>query len=148
MIYRTLHSILESTELDKKVSDSRLLLSKYKAEKISIDILNKYKSQYRNLSHIKIDDSTNGYIYTDNGKVIAMVNTEKKSDGFIWIQGLEVFGDNKGKGLGLALLDIAVKDLKATHLSVRKTNSVAKRMYDNYGFSTYKMDDYMYYMNI
>lgn len=148
MIYRTLHNLLESAELNKKISDSRLSLSKYKVEKLSISILNKYKSQYRNLSHVKIGDSTNGYIYTDNGKVVAIVNTEKKSDGFIWIQGLEVFGDNKGKGLGLALLDIAVKDFKATHLSVRKTNSIAKRMYDNYGFSTYKMDDYMYYMSI
>ena len=54
--------------------------------------------------------------------LIGMINTEKKSDGIIWIQGLEVFGDNRGQGFGYGLLDIAVNDLKATHLSVRKTN--------------------------
>ena len=75
-----------------------------------------------------------------------MINTEKKSDGTIWIQGLEVFGDNKGKGLGKELLNVAVNELGASHLSVRKTNFIAKRLYDKYGFETYASDDFMHYM--
>lgn len=75
-----------------------------------------------------------------------MINTEKKSDGNTWIQGLEVFGDNKGKGLGKELLNVAVNELGASHLSVRKTNYIAKQLYDKYGFKTYASDDFMYYM--
>ena len=117
-----------------------------RAEQLTQQTLNKYKNQYNNLKHVKIADNTSGRIYTKNGKVIAMINTEKKSDGNIWIQGLEVFGDNKGKGLGKELLNVAVNDLGATHLSVRKTNNIAKKLYDKYGFETYASDDFMYYM--
>ena len=77
-----------------------------------------------------------------------MVNTEKKSDGHIWIQGIEVYGDNKGKGYGKKMLDLAVSDMGATHLSVNKNNKVAKNLYDRYGFKTYDEDDTMYYMKI
>ena len=123
-------------------------MTKNKSEVLTVEVLNKYKNQYRNLSHIKINQNTNGRIYTKNEKVVAMINTEKKSDGIIWIQGLEVFGDNRGQGFGYGLLDIAVNDLKATHLSVRKTNLKAKQLYENYGFTVYKTDDYMDYMKI
>lgn len=117
-----------------------------RAERLTSQTLDKYKDQYNNLKHVKITDNTNGRIYTKNGKVIAMVNTEKKPDGNIWIQGLEVFGDNKRQGLGKELLNVAVNDLGATHLSVRKTNSIAKQLYNKYGFKTYESDDFMDYM--
>lgn len=117
-----------------------------RAEQLTSQVLNKYKNQYNNLKHVKIADNTSGRIYTKNGKVVAMINTEKKSDGNIWIQGLEVFGDNKGKGLGKELLNVAVNELGASHLSVRKTNHIAKQLYDKYGFKTYASDDFMYYM--
>ena len=117
-----------------------------RAEQLTSQTLNKYKNQYNNLRHVKIADNTRGKIYTKNGKVVAMINTEKKPDGNVWIQGLEVFGDNKGKGLGKELLDVAVNKLGATHLSVRKTNAIAKHLYDKYGFKTYESDDFMYYM--
>ena len=117
-----------------------------RAEQLTSQTLNKYKNQYNNLKHVKITDNTSGIIYTKNGKVTAMINTEKKPDGNIWIQGLEVFGDNKGKGLGKELLNVAVNNLGASHLSVRKTNNIAKKLYDKYGFETYASDDFMYYM--
>lgn len=44
------------------------------------------------------------------------------------------------------MLDVAVNKLGATHLSVRKTNTIAKHLYDKYGFKTYESDDFMYYM--
>ena len=111
------------------------------------ETLNQYKNQYKNLQHIRISKNTKGALYTKNGKVVGMINTEKK-DGVTWLQGLEVFGDNKGKGLGTKLLDTAVKEYGVTNLSVRKTNTAAKNLYDKYGFKTYGEDDYMYYMNI
>lgn len=131
-----------------RIRKSRASLSESRSEKLSEDTLNKYKGQYSNLRHVKIDNSTNGLLYTKRGKVVAMVNTEKKPDGSVWIQGLEVFGENRGKGLSRGLLDVAVKDLGATHLSVRKTNTIAKRLYDSYGFTTYESDGFMDYMKL
>ena len=136
----------ESSILNK-IHSSRSKLNKYNSESLTIDILNKYKKQYRNLSHVKINDSTDGRIYTDNGKVVAMVNTQKKADGSIWIQGLEVFGEYRGQELSYGLLDIAVRELRSNYLSVRKTNSKAIKLYNNYGFITYKQDNYMQYMH-
>lgn len=146
--YFSKKSLVTESSLTTKIKQSRLALTKNKSEVLTVEVLNKYKNQYRNLSHIKINQNTNGRIYTKNEKVVAMINTEKKSDGIIWIQGLEVFGDNQGQGFGYGLLDIAVNDLKATHLSVRKTNLKAKQLYENYGFTVYKTDDYMDYMKI
>lgn len=131
-----------------RIRKSRESLSENRSEKLSKDILNKYESQYSNLRHVKINSSTNGLLYTKHGKVVAMINTEKKPDGSVWIQGLEVFGENRGKGLSRGLLDVAVKDLGATHLSVRKTNTIAKRLYNNYGFTTYESDGFMDYMKL
>ena len=146
--YFSKKSLVTESSLTTKIKQSRLALTKNKSEVLTVEVLNKYKNQYRNLSHIKINQNTNGRIYTKNEKVVAMINTEKKSDGIIWIQGLEVFGDNQGQGFGYRLLDIAVNDLKATYLSVRKTNLKAKQLYENYGFTVYKTDDYMDYMKI
>lgn len=117
-------------------------------EPITSENLLKYKSQYKTLSRVKVTDKTKGNIYTKDGKVVGMVNTEKKPDNSIWIQGLEVFGDNKGKGIGKELLNVAVQELGATKLSVRKTNTVAKKMYEKYGFEVEDSDDYMDYMSI
>ena len=108
--------------------------------------LNKYKSQYSNLRHIRIDQNTKGKIWTKDGKVQAMVNTEKKDDGDIWIQGLELFGDSKGKGLSKDVLNYAVNELGATKLSVRKTNTIAKHLYDKNNWKTYDETDSMYFM--
>lgn len=116
-----------NSSIQQRIAESKKKLRENNEHKLTNDILNQYKSQYRNLSHVKIDDTTKGFIYEKNNKVIALINTEKKSDGKIWIQGLEIFGDNKGTGLSIGLLDIAVNELKATNLSVRKTNNIAKK---------------------
>ena len=115
-------------------------------EEITNASLKKYKDQYKQLSHVRVNSNTEGYLYLIDGDVQAMINTEDKN-GDIWIQGLEIFGESKGKGYSKYLLDIAVNDLGATKLSVNKNNTVAKRIYDNYGFQVYDEDDTMYYMS-
>ena len=121
-------------------------LKSFDREPITNATIKKYKSQAPQLSHVRVTKNTYGELYSKDGKIVGMVNTEKKDDGNIWIQGIEVFGDNQGKGIGHALLDHAVKDLNATHLSVNKKNIRAKGLYDKYGFNTYDEDDTMYYM--
>lgn len=115
-------------------------------EKLNADTLSKYKSQYSNLNHVKVSPNSKGYIYSKNGKVTAIINTEKKPDGHTWIQGLEVFGDSKGQGLSPHILDTAVNSLHADRLSVRNTNSIAKNLYKNHGWVEYDNDGFMSYM--
>ena len=115
--------------------------------KITPQSINEFKHEYKQLSHIRTNKNTLGYFYSIDGKLQGMINTEDKN-GEIWIQGIELFGDSKGKGLSKYLLDITVKDLGATHLSVNKKNSIAKHLYDKYGFEVYDEDDTMYYMRV
>ncbi len=132
-----------------KIEQSRSKLLKNKSVDLTEEQLNKFKSQYKNLNHVKIDSTTKGKLFlSKDNKVVAMINTEKKNDGTNWIQGLEVFGDNKGTGLSIGLLDIAVKELGADHLSVRKTNKVALKVYEEYGFQTYESNNFMNFMSI
>lgn len=118
------------------------------AYSLNDEVLNEYKSQYKNLSHVRIGDDSRGKLFVKNGKVTAMVNTDISKNGKRQIQGIELFGDAKGKGYSRELLDYAVKDLGAKELSVRKTNSIAKHLYDSYGFKTYSESDYMYFMKL
>lgn len=127
---------------------NRNALDSYDKEKITESSINKYKDQAKQLSHVRVNKETNGMIFTDNGKLIGMVNVETKDDGHRWIQGLELFGNGKGKGLSYDLLDYATEELGATHLSVNKANIVAKHVYDKYGFKTYDETDDMYFMKI
>lgn len=136
---------LENVTLEDSNSS---ILNNFKCEDISTNVINRYKRQYRNLAHIRITKNTKGYIYTKDNQVVGIINTERKSDGKVWIQALEVFGDNKRKGIGYALLDVAVKQLHARYLSVRKTNTTAINLYKKYGFNILikKTDDTIYYM--
>jgi len=123
-------------------------MSEYSSEKVTNESLRSYKSQASQLSHVRVNKNTEGRIFSDHGNLIGMINTEKKDDGHTWIQGLELFGEGKGKGLSYQMLDYATKELGATHLSVSKSNTVAKHVYDKYGFETYSEDDNMAYMRL
>lgn len=115
---------------------------------LSNAVIDRFKDTNPRVRSLRINDHTKGFAYLDpDDKLIGVVNTEKKPDDTIWIQGLEVFGDNKGKGFGKALLKVATDELNATRLSVRKSNEIANKMYNDYGFKTYKSDDYMHYMS-
>ena len=118
----------------------------YTKETITKTTIDKYKDQAKQLSHVRVNANTNGTIFTNNGKLVGMINVEEKDDGHRWIQGLELFNNAKGKGLSYDLLDYATNELGATHLSVNKANSIAKHVYDKYGFQTYDETDDMYFM--
>ena len=118
------------------------------AYSLNDEVLKRYKNQYKNLSHVRVSPDSRGKLFVKNGKVTAMVNTDLTKQGKRQIQGIELFGDAKGKGYSRELLDYAVKDLGAKELSVRKTNSIAKHLYDTYGFKTYAESDYMYFMKL
>lgn len=146
IIYR----VKEEYETEKKysidstnesVSENSLL--NYKRININKESISKYKSLFRGLSHVK--DNSFGYIYLDKDTVVGFIACENK-DNIIWIQGLEINPRYRSKGLGTQLLNIACKNLKATHLSVNKKNTIAKKMYDTYGFTVYDETETMYFM--
>lgn len=139
--------VLPKADKKSAIQEAGINLAEYRQIPLTQGNLDKYKRQYSNLNHVRINENTKGIMYINDGKVVGIVNTEKK-DGDVWIQGLEVFGDNKHKGIGYYLLQYAVKDLKATKLSVHKTNKNAINMYKLYGFKTYQEDGYMLYMSI
>lgn len=86
------------------------------------------------------------YIWTDeNGNKVAEFKIWDWWDG-INVSDLEVYGEYKGKGLSYQLLNYAVVKCGARNLAVRKTNSIAKHIYEKYGFEIVEQDDYMNYM--
>lgn len=147
-VRRTPEQLGRAKLINGKIYVGRFLFNDMTKEAVTADSITKYKQEYKQLSHVKVSSNTKGIMFSSKGKLQAMVNTELKPDGTNWIQGLEIFGNSKGKNLSYALLDVAVKDLNATHLSVNKQNKTAKHVYDEYGFHTYKEDNNMYYMRI
>ena len=86
------------------------------------------------------------YIWTDeNGNKVAEFKIWDWWDG-INISDLEICEDYRNKGLSYQLLDCAVIKCGARNLAVHKTNSIAKHVYDKYGFEIVEQDDDMNYM--
>ena len=87
------------------------------------------------------------YEWTDkDGNLVAEFKTWDWWDG-INVSDLEIHGEYRGKGLSYQLLDYAVIKCGVKNLAVRKTNDVAKHVYDKYGFKVVDQDDDMYYMS-
>lgn len=146
IIFENMSSTLEKdyqSKHDMKLSD-------FVKMKLTDAIIQVYKSRYSSLSHIRINKDTNGYAWIDkkNDLLVAIVNAEEKDDGFTWVQAFEIFAPYKGHGLSKSILDTAIRDLKATNLSVNKDNQVAIKIYKSYGFKTYKTTESMYFMSI
>lgn len=86
------------------------------------------------------------YIWTDeNGNKVAEFKIWDWWDG-INVSDLEVYGEHRRKGLSYQLLDYAVVKCGARNLAVCKTNSIAKHVYEKYGFKIVEQDDDMNYM--
>lgn len=64
------------------------------------------------------------------------------------VSDLEISKKYRGIGLSYQLLDYATKKCGAKNLAVRKDNTIAKHVYDKYGFETTETDDEYYYMSL
>lgn len=64
------------------------------------------------------------------------------------ISDLEISGNYKGLGLSYQLLDYATKRCGAKNLAVKKSNTIAKYVYDKYGFQLTDEDYEYYYMSL
>ena len=64
------------------------------------------------------------------------------------VSDLEINEKYRGLGLSYELLDYATKNLGVKNLAVNKTNTIAKHVYDKYGFEVTEEDDDLYYMSL
>ena len=142
-IYESIVSTIDQDYQSKKDMN----LSSFTKKDLSKSIIDKYKSDYRQLSHIRINNNTKGYVWIDGDSLVGFINVEDK-DGERWINSFEIFGKYKKHGLSKQIMDVVIKDLKATHLSVNKKNNVAIKIYKSIGFNTYKETDTMLSMSI
>ena len=64
------------------------------------------------------------------------------------VSDLEISNPYRGNKLSYQLLDYATKKCGAKNLAVKKTNKIAKHVYDKYGFKVTETDDIYIYMTL
>ena len=64
------------------------------------------------------------------------------------VSDLEISNPYRGNKLSYQLLDYATKKCGAKNLAVKKTNKIAKHVYDKYGFKVTETDDTYIYMTL
>lgn len=154
MKHQNLNESISSTLDPSFVPKEHLSLSSFKRVRITKAVIDKYKSAYPNLRHVRCEDTKeykcDGYIWLDNhGDLVAHVGScEYNDDHTKWIVSLEVIPKFKGHGLAKQILDYVTKTMHCKYLSVNKKNKLAKSIYDKYGFKVYYEDETMYYMTI
>lgn len=85
--------------------------------------------------------------HTDNGDIVAEFKIWNWWDGKN-VSDLEINEKYRGLGLSYQLLDYATKQCGARNLAVKNTNTIAKHVYDKYGFQVTEEDDEYYYMSL
>jgi ribosomal protein S18 acetylase RimI-like enzyme len=130
--------------------------NKLKADYKYIPLTPKYVKQYApqgsfkvGLQHVRVTKDTHGAIYIDNSDVVVgYVAIEKKANGERWITALEVSTEYQTKGFGTDLLQIAVDEFHADHLTVNRDNDRALQMYLKHGWVVSDTSDKMYFMKL
>lgn len=146
-IYQIHESINNSILKDFK-SKGRKDLGSFSKVKISEEIINKYKGNYKFLRHIRTGKNIKGYLFFDSGdKLVAILSVEEK-DNNIWIQALEIQKEYQGYGLSKQLLKVATNEFKVNRLSVNRNNEIAIKIYKSYGFKEYESTQNMIFMKI
>ena len=94
------------------------------------------------------DNPSTQYIWrTNNGDIVAEFKIWNWWDGKN-VSDLEISEKYRGLGLSYQLLDYATKRCGAINLAVEKNNTIAKYIYDKYGFRVIDEDNEYYYMSL
>lgn len=151
---RGLNESIASTLDPSFVPKEHLSLSSFKRVRITKAVIDKYKSAYPDLRHVRYADTKeyrcDGYIWlTKQDEPVCHISAcEYAKDDTKWITSLDVRPNFKGHGLATQLLDYATKSMNCKYLSVNKANKLAKHIYDEYGFKVFREDDRMFYMTV
>ena len=88
------------------------------------------------------------YIWrTNNGDIVAEFKIWDWWDGKN-VSDLKISEKYRGLGLSYQLLDYATRRCGAINLAVEKSNTIAKYVYDKYGFRVTDENDEYYYMSL
>lgn len=117
------------------------ILNTYKKLPISKSNIDKF--DYYNLCHLRTDNEYKGFMFYNDDEIVGFINVNTNENE---IQALEVNKNYRQQGIGEELLEIAVNELNANKLTVRKNNKAAIRMYQKNGFKVVKSNGIMYYM--
>lgn len=94
------------------------------------------------------DNPSTQYIWrTNNGDIVSEFKIWNWWDGKN-VSDLEIREKYRGLGLSYQLLDYATKRCGAINLAVEKSNTIAKYIYDKYGFRVTDENDLYYYMSL
>lgn len=132
----------------------KINLSSLKRVHITATVIDKYKTRYPDLKHVRCKDTKDykcdGYMWLNSqAELVCHVGScEYNDDHTKWIVSLEILPQFRGHGLATQILDYATKTMGCKYLSVNKSNKLAKYIYDRYGFKTYQSDKRMNYMTI
>lgn len=149
-----LNESITSTLDPSFVPKEHISLSSFKRVRITKAVIDKYKSAYPDLRHVRYADTKeyrcDGCIWlTKQDEPVCHISAcEYIEDDTKWITSLDVRPNFKGHGLATQLLDYATKSMNCKYLSVNKANKLAKYIYDEYGFKVSREDDRMFYMTV
>ncbi len=135
-------SIGDSVAKDQQVKE-KLNLNKYTKIKLTDALLRVYSTRVKSLSNVILNKDTKGYIWIDNDSdsPVAVMNIIEKDDGYKWIETFEVYAPFKGRGLSKPILEVAIRELKLTNLSVAVDNKIAISIFKSLGFKEYKSSE-------
>lgn len=116
----------------------------YKKISLTSKSVSKYKQSAKYLSHFRTekDGAYDGYIWLDKDTVVAACSVDT-SRGII--QAIEISKEYKGQRLSYDILKSCV-NLGGRKLTVAKNNSIAKHVYDKFGFRVSNVTDNQYEM--
>lgn len=107
--------------------------------------IDRYKTNYKNLKHVKTGDDYDGCMWIEKATdtFIAIVQCNIKTN---YIVALEVSGKFRRQGIAKELLKVARQDYSAKYLSVSKKNDAAIKLYKESGWKVIDESDHMYFM--
>ena len=113
------------------------------------ELIKELKNLNMTTKHVMLGEtpSTKYTWHTKNGYTVAEFKILDWWDGKN-VSDLEINEKYRGLGLSYQLLDYATKICGARNLAVKKDNTIAKHIYDKYGFHVTEEDDEYYYMSL
>ncbi|MBW7459048.1 GNAT family N-acetyltransferase [Paenibacillus sepulcri] len=99
-------------------------------------------------SRVEGDEDTDMFMIEANDKTVGKIRVSRK-DGQAWIYGFSILPDQRGKGIGRAVLRRVIQDQRSTghsvHLEVETKNNHALGLYESVGFKAVHAQDYYSY---
>ena len=104
---------------------------KYERRVTSFENIKIYRPQYPGLCHIRTGADYQGVLVIDQSKFVGVLQCQVSQKE---IQAIDIAPEYRRKGVGRALLCLAIEFFRCTQLTVRATNDKALALYWSEGF--------------